>query len=187
MKIGIIGAGSVGKTLGEKWKERGHEIRYGGRQAEPSRGLVTTEESVRDADVVVIAVPWPAVHQVLHNAGLFSGKVVVDCTNPIAADFGGLSIAGTDSAGETISRLLPASKVIKAFNTCGSNIMEDPRFAEGNASMFIAGDDRDAKATVSSLAVDIGFDPVDVGPLEQSRYLEAAAWLWISFKLLQRE
>jgi len=120
---------------------------------------------------------------VLDKSEHFRGKIVIDCTNPINADFSGLAIGQNDSGGETVGRLIPESKVVKAFNTCGYNVMINPNFPGGSASMFIASDDTSAKETVASLAECIGFKAVDAGPLVQSRYLEAMAWLWISMAI----
>lgn len=180
MKIAIVGAGDVGTALGNAWVKAGHEVVYGVRNPKLSSGHVAIEQAVSASDVVVLAVPWLAVPVLLDNRELFKGKIVIDCTNPINADFSGLSIGHTDSGGETIGRMIPESRVVKAFNACGYNIMQNPVFSGGAPSMFMASDDSSAKETVASLADCIGFKSVDVGPLIQSRYLEALAWLWIS-------
>ena len=183
MKIAIIGAGNVGKSLGKAWSHQGMEICYGVRSPKAGSGELLIEDAVRTAQAIVLAVPWGAVEAVLSNRDLFRGKIVIDCTNPINADFTGLQFGNSDSGGETIARLLPEAKVVKAFNTCGNNIMENPKFPNGTTSMFVAGDDPDAKSQVMELARAIGFDPVDAGPLFQSRYLESLAWLWISMAI----
>jgi predicted dinucleotide-binding enzyme len=180
MKIAIVGAGDVGKALGDAWGRVGHEVLYGVRNPKSGSGHESIDKAVSFCDVVVLAVPWLAVPVVLDNRDLFRGKIVIDCTNPINAEFSGLSIGHNDSGGETVGRLIPDSKVVKAFNTCGYNVMQNPLFPDGTASMFIASDDSSAKDVVASLANCIGFKTVDVGPLIQSRYLEALAWLWIS-------
>jgi predicted dinucleotide-binding enzyme len=180
MKIAIVGAGDVGTTLGDAWGRAGHEVVYGVRNPKSGSGHVSIDQAVSSSEIVVLAVPWLAVPVVLDNRELFRGKVVIDCTNPINADFSGLAIGHNDSGGETVGRLIPDSKVVKAFNTCGYNVMKNPAFPGGTASMFIASDDSSAKETVASLADCIGFKTVDAGPLIQSRYLEALAWLWIS-------
>ena len=79
--------------------------------------------------------------------------------------------------------MVPEARVVKAFNTCGFNVMGNPMFPEGSASMFVASDDQASKNIVLDLSRQIGFDPVDAGPLLQSRYLEATAWLWISIAM----
>jgi hypothetical protein len=183
MKIAIVGAGDVGTALGDAWASAGHEVMYGVRNPKAGSGHEPIDKAVSSSEVVVLAVPWLAVPVVLEKRELFRGKIVIDCTNPINADFSGLAIGHSDSGGETVGRLIPDSKVVKAFNTCGYNVMKNPAFPGGAASMFIASDDSKAKETVASLATSIGFLAVDAGPLVQSRYLEALAWLWISMAI----
>lgn len=187
MKLGVIGAGNVGATLGRRWSEAGHEVMYGVRDpsSEKSRSLGnvgSADEATTFADVVVLSLPWTAVGETLPRLPL-SGKIVVDCTNPIAADFSGLDSAVPDSAGETVGRLAIGARVVKAFNTTGYNIMANPVFGAVRPAMFLCGDDMEAKDVVSTLSSDIGFEAVDAGPLSQSKYLESAAWLWISMAI----
>lgn len=183
MKIAIIGAGNVGRTLGSAWTRAGKSVVYGVRSPRAGENELSAPDAVASADIVVLAIPWEAVPTVLENRSLFRGKVVIDCTNPINSDFSGLAIGNTDSGGETIARIIPEAKVVKAFNTCGFNVMARPEFPTGRATMFVAGDDQDAKETTLELARMLGFDGLDAGPLVQSRYLEATAWLWISMAL----
>ncbi|HWA83945.1 MAG TPA: NADPH-dependent F420 reductase [Fimbriimonadaceae bacterium] len=192
MKIGIIGAGNVGRTLGSRWLEAGHSVRYGVRDAGSGKyadlfgpdvfwgsGLEAAEFS----DVVVFSTPWKATLEAVAEAGNLDGKVVLDCVNAINPDFSGLELKRTDSVAERIATAAPKAKVVKIFNTVGFNIMANPDFDGQPATMLYCGDDVDAKATAAQLAVDIGFDPVDAGPLIQARYLEAFAWLWISMAI----
>jgi hypothetical protein len=182
VKIAVLGSGHVGRTLGDRWVAAGHEVRYGSR--EPSgESVLSTAEAAAWGEVIVLAVPYPAVGAVVKAAGDLVGKTVIDVTNPIAADFSGLTVGHTSSAGEEIAALVPTAHVVKAFNSVGFNIMEDPSFPDGAASMLIAGNDDAAKAVVATLARDIGFDSVDAGPIEQSRLLEAMAWLWITMAM----
>jgi predicted dinucleotide-binding enzyme len=104
---------------------------------------------------------------------------VVDATNPIRADFGGLEVGQDDSAGERLQRLLPKARVVKAFNTTGAENMADPAYPGGAVTMLIAGDDATATATVRDLAAAMGFDARVAGPLTLARQLEQFAWLWI--------
>jgi hypothetical protein len=180
MKIGIIGAGNVGKTLGTALEKKGKIVCYGVRDPNPESNELQVHDAVKISELIILSVPWTAVPSVLEDSGIFGGKIVVDCTNPINPEFTGLSLCNTDSGGETVARMLPEAKVVKAFNTCGFNIMGNPEFPTGKATMFVAGDDKESKETTLELARLIGFDAVDVGPLVQSRYLEATAWLWIS-------
>jgi hypothetical protein len=132
-----------------------------------------------------------------HNrAGDLGGKIVVDCTNPIGAD--GLVVGTTTSAGELAAGWAQGAVVVKAFNTTGSGNMENPRYGDRAVTMFICGDDSQAKAVVGSLAEQIGFDVIDTGPLKAARYLESMAMLWVhlaynqgfgtdfAFKLIRR-
>jgi predicted dinucleotide-binding enzyme len=182
MNISIIGKGNVGGALGSGWERAGHTVLYGVRSPSSSNER-EIEQAVEESNTIVLAVPWSVVPSLLANPTAFKGKLVIDCTNPIAKDFSGLSIGHTDSGGETVARLLPEATVVKAFNTCGFNIMENPHFGSATASLFIAGDDGRSKEIVSQLATDLGFIPVDAGPLAQARYTEALAWLWISMAL----
>jgi len=192
MKLAIIGAGNVGGTLGKMWGAKGHEIAFGVRRPTDAsvRALVTAtgnraralsiKDAVAGADVVVLATPWGAVEAALKEAGDLGGKVVVDATNPLKSDLSGLAIGHSTSAGEQVAGWAPRARVVKAFNTIGAAHMADPRFGAQRASMFLCGDDANAKATVAQLAGELEFDPVDCGPLTQARLLEPLAMLWIS-------
>jgi predicted dinucleotide-binding enzyme len=177
MKIGVIGARNVGGTLGRGWSNAGHEVRYGSRKPEPGN----IKETAAWAEVVVVATPWEAVPDAIKACGNLGGKVVVDCTNPLLPELAGLALGTTDSAGERAAALAKGARVVKAFNTVGYGIMANPEFSGGQrATMLYCGDDAAAKTTVRQLAADLGFDPVDAGPLRQARVLEPFAMLWIS-------
>ena len=211
MKIAVIGAGNVGGTLGKLWAAKGHDVMFGVRDPQEDKVREAIKEtggkaragSVKEAaasgDVVVMATPWPATHEAIQSAGNLNGKVVVDCTNPLAPDLSGLVVGMTDSAGEEVARWAKGARVVKAFNTIGAPNFGNPKFGPESASMFICGDSEDAKVMVSKLAAELGFDVVDVGPLTASRLLEPLAMLWIhlafkqglgptghAFKLLRR-
>lgn len=194
MKIAIIGAGNVGGTLGQRWAESDHQVTYGTPHPDsddtvalvdktPDGQAKTTPEAVEDAEVVVFAVPWTALESAAKEAGDLGGKVVIDCTNPIAADFSGLDPAIAPSGAEHLARWMPGTRIVKAFNTVGFNIMASPEFGDHGASMLICGDDVQAKEVVKGLAEDIGFEPEDAGPLSMAGYLEHLAWLWIAMAL----
>jgi 8-hydroxy-5-deazaflavin:NADPH oxidoreductase len=205
MKIGVIGTGSVGSALGTAWSKHGHEVFYGMRdpkKAAPAGGTNVKHGSVaqaaRFADVVVLATPWTATEAAVKACGDLSGKVVIDCTNPLAADLSSLVIGTHDSAGESVGRWAVDARVVKCFNTLGAQNFATPFFRDQIASMFLCGNDADAKETVEKLGEDLGFEMIDIGPLTQSRLLEPLALLWISmayksdfgpniaFKLLRR-
>lgn len=191
MKIGVIGAGNVGGALGTLWANNGHDAVFGVRDPKDAKlqELVKSTSgkariaSVKDAaafgEAVVFATPWPATEQAVKSSGNLSGKVVIDCTNPLKPDLSGLALGTTTSAGEEVARWAKGAKVVKAFNTIGAANFGNPLFGSEKASMFICGDDAVAKATVAKLAAELGFDPIDTGPLTTARLLEPIAMLWI--------
>ncbi len=192
MNIGILGAGSVGGTLGTRWAANGHKVVFASREPESqkSRELVanaganassgSNREAAAEADVVLVATPWEAAEEALRSAGDLKGKTVIDATNPLLPDLSGLAVGCNDSAAERIAKAVPDAKVVKAFNSVGFNIMADPHFESGRVAMFYCGDDAGAKATVAGLISELGFEAVDAGPLRQARVIEPFAMLWIS-------
>ncbi|RME62575.1 MAG: F420-dependent NADP oxidoreductase [Caldilineae bacterium] len=196
MKIGMLGTGVVGKTLGARWGALGHTIIYGSREPEsprvqalvaeagPGSRAASTAAAAAQADVVVLATRWDATEAVVKHLGDLHGKVLIDCTNPIAPDFS-LAVGHTSSGGELVALWAQHARVVKAFNTTGFNNMEDPSYPEGATTMFICGDDADAKAITAELSNQLGFDTVDCGPLQAARFLEPAAMLWISLAYRQ--
>jgi len=192
MKIAIIGAGNVGGTLGKKWGAKGHTIAFGVRRPNDANvqavvsaagnraRAASVKDAVAGADVVVLATPWNAAEAAVKEAGDLRDTVVVDATNPLKPDLSGLALGYSTSAAERVASWAPRARVVKAFNTIGAAHMADPRFGTLRASMFICGDDATAKTTVGQLASELGFDPVDCGPLTQARLLEPLAMLWIS-------
>ena len=195
MKIGIIGAGNVGSALARGWIAKGHEVKFGvpDPASDKISALVTelgtqatagnVAEAAEFGEVVALAVPWQAAQDAVQHAGNLAGKILLDCTNPIKADFSGLEIGHTTSAGETVAKWASEAKVVKIFNTTGANVMADSKFGSQLPAMFYCGDDAEAKKVAAQLAADLDFDPIDAGPLTQSALLEAAAWLWITMAL----
>lgn len=187
MRLGIVGAGHVGGTLGRLLESQGHDVRFGvrdpGREAGgglPQDRTGTVADVAAFGDVILLATPWDATPGALKAAGPLSGKTVIDCTNPLLPDLSGLSIGTTTSAGEEVAKLIPAAKVVKCFNTLGYSNFAKPEFDGVKASMFFCGNDPGAKLTVAELGNQLGFDMIDAGPLSQSRLLEPMAMLWIS-------
>jgi predicted dinucleotide-binding enzyme len=194
MNLVIVGAGNVGRALSLGWRKAGHKVTVAVRNPESAGAralkqqgcaIVALGEAAAAGDVVVLAVPWAALAAVVSNLGPLAGKIVVDATNPLAPDMS-LAIGHNDSAGETVARLAPGARVVKAFNTTGANNMTDSRYGAGKLVMLAAGDDAQAKTTVLTLASDLGFEPVDAGPLVMSRYLEPMAMVWIKLAIVQK-
>lgn len=186
MKIAILGAGNVGKSLYRLFKEQGVDVSLCSRM----HGNETTsfEEGISRAGIVFLAIPYTACEEVLSSLRhRLLGKIVVDCTNPLQEDWSPLMLGQANSAAEEIARLIPDAKVVKAFNTIFADVMnKEKQDRKGQKiTAFIAGDDRLSKLDIMSLAEKIGFTAVDVGALKNSRYLEAMAHLNIQIALNQ--
>lgn len=196
MKIGIIGSGNVGGTLGTRWAQGGHSLLFASRNPEseemralvaaagPTARSVTVQEAVAGSDVIVLATPWPATPEILAGAGPLAGKVLIDATNPLLPRLAGLEYGTTTSGAEQVAGWAPGARVVKAFNTVGFNVMANPVFNGAHAVLFYCGDDAPAKAQVAQLATELGFDARDAGPLTQARLLEPFALLWISLAMV---
>ena len=186
MKIAIIGAGNVGQALGKGWLKVRQSVVYGVRNPEDEKyqtlgvEIKAISSAAVGADVIVLATPWLATEEAIRAAGDLSGKILVDCTNPLKPDLSGLTHGYGDSGGEQVARWAPAARVVKAFNTTGSNIMENPVLESRRAVMFVYGDDEKARHQVMELSSVLGFETVDAGPLQTARLLEPLALLWIS-------
>jgi 8-hydroxy-5-deazaflavin:NADPH oxidoreductase len=192
MQIAILGTGNVGAALGQRWAAAGHDIVFGVRQPGAAKvaavvkkagaraRAVAVREAAAGADVVVLATPFGAAQQAIAECGNLGGKIVIDCNNPLLADLSGLTVGHEDSAGEMVARWAKGAKVVKTLNTTGSGNMLDPRYGRESLSMFLCGDDADAKKVVTGLVAELGFEPIDAGPLRQARCLEPLAMLWIS-------
>jgi predicted dinucleotide-binding enzyme len=170
MKIAIIGKGNVGKALGLGLKRAGHEIRYGHRDPkEPVR------EAAEWGEMIILAVPYHATRDAVREIGsAANGKVLVDVTNALDQN-GDWAVGFTTSAAEEIQKLLPISRVVKAFNTVFSQNQSTGRVGKEQLTAFIAGNNAKAKQIVMQVAEDIGFKAVEVGPLKSARYLEPMA------------
>jgi len=209
MKIGVLGTGNVGATLGLRWASLGHDVTFGSRDpnSEKVRGVLAQSENkvkadhikkaVQACEVIVLAIPWHGVKDVLKE-GDFRKKIVIDCTNPLKSDFSGSALVGETSAAEEIAKQIKGAYLVKAFNSIGSMVMADPSYGKDKAMMLICSDHADAKAVVKTLAEQLDFEVVDAGDLVIARYLEKMAVLWIhlafkqnlganfAFKLLKR-
>ncbi len=191
MNIAIIGAGHVGGALGTALALQGHKIRYGVRRPDspemqellkkigPAAAAMPVPEAAGLGEVVILANPWPATQEILRSAGDLSGKILLDCTNPLKPQLAGLELGTTDSAAERVAAWAPGARVVKMFNTTGAGNMANPEYPLGPVTMFYCGDDAGAKTVAAKLAAEIGFEPVDAGPLRNARLLEPLAMLWI--------
>ncbi len=189
MKIAILGFGNVGKQFANLFSKAGHKIVIGMRSA-PNQELpystATLKEAADVADVVAIAIPFTACADVLPELSkVTKGKIVIDSTNPLNADWSPKLLGQENSASEEISRLLPEAYVIKAFNTIFADVMDEPVRGGQAITAFIAGDNDEAKQKVIVLASDIGYAPVDTGSLYTARYLESMAHLNIQIAVGQ--
>lgn len=183
MKLAIIGAGRVGTTLGGRWSGLGHEVVYGVRDPDDARHAALgtralPADAVRGVDVVLVALPWESAETVLRSIDV-GAAVVIDATNPLAANARELTGHPELSGAELVARWTGSARVVKAFNTTGSANMADPGYPGGAPVMPVAGDDPDAKATVMALALEIGFDAIDAGGLSAASDLEHLAMIWI--------
>jgi hypothetical protein len=187
MHLGIIGAGHVGGTLGRRFRAIGHMVSFGARDPAKTRAelgdpalSVGTIAELRGCEAVILATPWAGTVAAAQVLAPRPGQIIIDATNPIAGRLEGLSPAATDSGAELVQRAIPQARVVKAFNTCGFEVMADPVFANGRACMPVCGDDQASRQTVLDLASAIGFTALDLGPLRQARYLEPMAMVWIT-------
>ena len=196
MKIAILGAGVVGATLAAGWAKAGHEVRFGARNAAsdkvtkalaaiPGASAGEIRTTLAWSDCALLATPWGGTEPMLAAAGDFAGKPLLDATNPLTPAYE-LAIGHTTSAGEQVQAWAPTAKVVKIFNSTGFDNMREPRYSESRALMLYAGEDPSAKQVAHALADTLGFEPVDLGPLSASRYLEPMAVAWIRLAYMQK-
>ncbi len=179
MRVAVIGAGGMGGGIARALAPK-HEVAIGSRDPERGASLAkelgaatgaSYAEAAADAAVVFLTVPWAAVDETLSELGDLAGKVIVDVTNPFVG--GQLQLHEGSSDAEEIQHKVPEARVVKGWNTIFSPVVNSsPDFGGQAASVFLAGDDPEAKEIVASLARDMGYDPVDCGPLTGARDLE---------------
>jgi len=186
MRIGILGSGLMGGKLGTLFARAGHDVVFSyARQRAKLEGLAraaggkaragTPAEAVKDADAVLLAIHWSRLDDVLHQTGDLSGKVVVSCSLPMSEDDSDLVIAHTSSGAEELAKRNPRAHVVLAFNTVPSEVLLDvfdARNKDPRPSLAYCGDSERAKTVAAELIRDVGFDPVDAGPLKIARYME---------------
>ncbi len=211
MKIAVLGTGNVGRALGEGWIRSGHEVIFGARSASDYRpnslghdeltGVVvgSCRQAIAQSDVVLLAVPWEAARGILNDAQRpsdskvdppgesidLTGKILIDCMNPLTADLSGLQFGYSTSAAEQLAEWYPGSEVVKAFNTLSAATMENPLYGDTRADMFFCGDSEGGKRVVAELAQSIGMVPIDCGPLRIARQLEPLAMLYVHLAIFE--
>jgi 8-hydroxy-5-deazaflavin:NADPH oxidoreductase len=188
MRIAIIGAGAVGQALARGWSKAGHTVKLGvpdpkaaKYQGLSSLKLMTPAEAAADAEAIVLATPWPKTEAAIGGLGNLAGRIVVDCTHPLARSSQGMSleIGHSVSAGERVAQWAKGAAVFKTLNQTGADNMANAARFKVKAAMFVAGDDAAKKPTVLKLVSDLGFEAIDAGPLSNARLLEPLAMLWI--------
>jgi 8-hydroxy-5-deazaflavin:NADPH oxidoreductase len=197
MRVGILGSGVVGQTLGTAFAEHGHAVTIGSKSPEKDelrkwkaatgRGAATATfaDTANGAEVVVVCCLGSAVDAVIDLAGPehFAGKLVIDATNQLDFSAGGapgLLYGTNDSLGERVQRRLPGARVVKCFNTVPAPVMVHPRIGNTEPDMFIAGNDAAAKAEVVGILKSFGWSgAIDLGGIENARWLEALVPLWV--------
>ena len=191
MRIGILGSGLMGGKLGMLFARAGHEVVFSysrsqkklerlARDAQGSARAGTPREAAKDADALLLAVHWSRLDDVLKQAGDLSGKVIVTCSLPMNADNTGLVIAHTSSGAEALVKKVPKARVVCAFNTVPSEVLFgvfEARRKAARPGIVYCGDDASSKRIAAELIHDVGFDPVDAGPLWIARYTEPFALL----------
>ncbi|WP_017300276.1 NADPH-dependent F420 reductase [Nodosilinea nodulosa] len=198
MKLAFIGIGQVGAALAGNLAALGHSVTIAARDPSsktvtealakyPALAVAATEDAIAAAEVIFLATPFAAVSAALANGDAFAGKVLVDCTNPVGP---GLThgLDSKRSGSEAVQSLVPQARVVKAFTIYGFENFEDsayPGYGDLKPAMLIAGDDAEAKQVVATLCQDLGWEPVDTGPLSMSLHLEHMTLLWIKMARVQ--
>jgi len=186
MRVGILGSGLMGGKLGTIWARAGHDVVFSyahseqklnrlAREAKGNATAGTPSEAARDADALLLAVHWSRVDDVLKQAGNVSGKTIVSCSLPMNSDDSDLVIAHTSSGAEALARKVPKARVVSAFGTVPSEVFFGvfaARRRKRRPSLVYCGDDTRSKRIAAELIRDVGFDPVDAGPLRIARYTE---------------
>lgn len=179
-KVGIIGAGNVGGALLRGLTRAGYEARAVGKDPAAVR------ETAAWAELVILAVPFAAVDDALKELGdTINGKLLVDVTNVLTPQME-LALGFTTSGAEELQKKAPRARVVKAFNTVFAQHMDTGRVKDEQLTLFVAGDQADAKAATMDLGRALGFDAVDAGPLKNARWLEILGYFNIQLGYVQK-
>jgi len=189
--IAIIGTGDMGDSLGPRFAELGYTVIYGSRHPDgekaqrvaretgPSARVTTQRKAAQAGEIIILAVPWPAMETVAQGLGPLDNKIVIDISFPHRqADDGYYESVVETSSAEMIQQWNPGARVLKAFALQASYVIDDPDVVGGPVSIPIASDDREAKEQVAEIIAAMGLDPIDAGPLRLSRELEAMQRLY---------
>jgi predicted dinucleotide-binding enzyme len=189
--IAIIGTGDMGDSLGPRFAELGYEVIYGSRHPDGDKAqdvvrrtggnsrATTQREAAQAGDIVVLAVPWPAMETVAQNLGPLDNKIVIDISFPHEQGEDGYYVPMLEtSSAEMIQQWNPGARVMKTFALQASYVIDDPGVVGGPVTIPMTADDREAKEEIAAIIVEMGLDPVDAGPLRYSRELEAMQRLY---------
>ena len=197
MKIAIIGTGAVGVAIARGLQKTSHEVVMGTRRPDAEDVLALCRETGAKADLprlaadaaemIVIALPFHAAEAAVRDLGSQSGKIVIDCMNPLGMVDGSLqlTLGHSTSGGEILQSWLPDTRVVKALNQVGAEIMAENDGLPHRPVQFMAGDDEKAKSSVAAVLGEMGFDAHDAGDLSKARILEPFAMVWINQALFQ--
>jgi len=197
MTIGIIGTGNVGSAIGLHLANLDYKVIFGSRnptsrkmldllqQSAGNAEALGIKETIEGSDVIFLAVPWEKAEEVIKSVEGWKGKILIDCTNPLKADYTGLSVTAVPSAAEQIAKWARGADVIKAFNSIGAQVMSNPQYGTDRAVLFICGNNGKSKEAVCAIAEEMGFDVVDTGDLSTAKYLEQLAMFWIHMAFRQ--
>lgn len=197
MKVAVLGTGQVAIDLAKGFTSRGHSVVFGTRDAQGATArkalaaiagssASTYADAAKAADMAVLATSWTGAQNALQLAGAdnLAGKLVIDVTNPLDFSTGKprLAVGFPQSAGAQVQAWLPQAHVVKAFNIITSTRMVDPQFDDGQADMFIAGNNAAAKASTADILKSFGWrSAIDMGDIDKSYLLEALAMVWIEY------
>jgi predicted dinucleotide-binding enzyme len=195
MRVGILGSGHVGRTLGPAFAKHGHDVAMATREPEGEGARVfldavgeagwvdTYAEVSKWCELAVFASRWIGAAAILEACGPdnLAGKVVIDVSNPLSGKGLDLVVGGTDSAGEIVQRAWPKARVVKAFNIVGYNLMVSPKLPGGPPTMLIAGNDENAKEIVAGILDDFGWETSDLGDITASRAIEGVGLAWMLY------
>jgi len=190
--VAVIGTGDMGDSLGPQLARLGYRVVYGSRDPESQKvkdlvqktganaSASSQKEAAQQGDIVLMLVPWPPMEKVAQSLGSLDGKIVIDVSMPFeqGADGYPQKMVKTSSA-EMIQNFNPGARVVKAWATLGSQVIDDINAVDGPVSVPLASDNREAKETVARIVADLGMDPVDFGPLRMAREIETLQMIYM--------